>query len=125
MEEVRRVAAACGLPSFRYVSFPPVSFAPTLAALPEAKLLPVAESAGIATPADPVLQLQEVALAAAYPMLAEVAETVAETKRAAANLRPPTATEDGLPLPSRLARRQPRPAGRTVRAAIGQKFGQR
>ena len=120
MEEVKRVAAACGLPCFRYVSFPPVSFAPTLAALPEASLLPVAENAGIAA-ADPVLWPGQVAPVAAYPMLTEVAEAVAETKRAVANPHPPVATEDSLHPPSRPARRRPRPAGRSVRTATGQR----
>ena len=120
MEEVRRVAAACGLPGFRYVSFPPVSFAPMLAALPEASSLPVVENAGMAA-ADPAPQSRQVAPVAAYPMLTEVAEAVAETKLAVANPHPSAATEDSLHPPSRPARRRPRPAGRSVRAAIGQR----
>lgn len=119
VEEVRRVAAACGLPSFRYVPFPPVSFAPTPAVASETMPLPVAESAGIAV-ADPVPQPQEVVPAAAFSMLDEVAEAVAEAGRAAANL-PASAATEGSVFPSRPARRRPRPAGRSVRAATGQR----
>lgn len=135
MEEIRRVAVACGLRNFRYYSFPAVAFAPPQTANPRATAPVVAENASVESVGAsahrrpkvidaPVEVLSSPLLASpvavAYLLLAEVAEAVADPRAAAAPFNSPTTAGNIAQALSRPTRRRPRPAGRAALAAIRQ-----
>src|SRR4051794_1388163 len=94
MREVEKIVASCGLPGFRYVAFPPVSFPP-----PPARALRPPEP-------PPGISVAPQAAAASRPVLTEVGSA---------------APEPSLPRPrAGAARRTPRAAGRIALAAAGQ-----
>jgi len=135
MEEVRKIAVACGLPSFRYHSFPAVAFASMQAARPNATPIDVIEHASVENAVVPVLQHPEVVLSEVkvlatplqplmlpvtpiYSLLAEVVDAVANPRDAAARAGPVTIVGNSAQALSRPTRRRPRPAGRAALAAI-------
>ena len=137
MEEIRRVAVACGLPNFRYYSFPPVVFAATQAAIPEPMPLLVTENASVEAAAESMLKHPEVVLvtgkvvakplqpmtlpvAASYSLLTDVAEAGAGPQPAADSVAPPLIKRNIAQSQSQPTRRRARPAGRAALAATGQ-----
>ncbi len=135
MEEVRRVAVACGLPSFRYHSFPAVAFASMQATRPSTKSLDIIENARVENAVAPVLQHPEVVLSEIkvlatpqqplmlpvtpiYSLLAEVVDAVAGSQGVAARTDRITIVGNSAQALSRPTRRRPRPAGRAALAAI-------
>ena len=134
MEEIRRVAVACGLPNFRYHSFPAVAFVSVQAAKPSATPLAITENASVESAAASVLQHPEVVLSevkvlatslpmmrpvtSIYSLLAEVADAVASPQAVAARADPTTISGNRVQALSRPARRRPRSAGRIALAAI-------
>jgi hypothetical protein len=132
LEEIKRVAVACGLPDFRYYSFPATAFAPPQADSAKATPPDVAESAGIGSVGASAHRRPEVIEAPAevlpapplpvptYSLLAEVAEAVANPRPATIRINSPATARNVAQLPSRPARRRPQPAGRAALAAISQ-----
>ncbi len=134
MEEIRRVAVACGLPNFRYHSFPAVAFVSVQATKPSATPRAITENASVESAAASVLQHPEVVLSevkvlatslpmmrpvtSIYSLLAEVADAVASPQAVAARADPTTISGNRVQALSRPARRRPRSAGRIALAAI-------
>ena len=135
MEEIRRVAVACGLPNFRYHSFPAVAFASIQATKPSATPLAITENTSVESAAASVLQHPEVVLSevkvlatplqpmmhpvtSTYSLLAEVADVVASPQAVAARTDPTTISGNRVQALSRPARRRPRSAARVALASI-------